>query len=89
MHMASNSLPRRRLRIPAALAVVVVGGGASIALAFAGCDTGAPPIDAKLLTREDDAGVRDAKLADVNDGGVSDAHADARIVDARPDALIV
>lgn len=39
--------PRRRLRVPAVLAVAIVGTSASVAIGIAGCDTGMPePIDA-------------------------------------------
>lgn len=38
---------RRRLRIPAALAVAIVGTSATVAMSAGGCDSGAPePIDA-------------------------------------------
>ena len=51
--------PRRRLRIPAALAVAFVGTSASAAMMFAGCSTQTPdPVDAGQATAvQHDAGV--------------------------------
>lgn len=50
--------PRRRLRIPAALAVAFVGTSASAAMMFAGCSTQTPdPVDAGQATSvQHDAG---------------------------------
>ena len=88
--MASNpsdgkEKPRRRLRIPAALAVALVGTSASVAMIVAGCSESTPdPVDAGQETSvKKDAGM---------DGGSNAVAIDAMIdgapiaVDARPDA---
>lgn len=66
---------RRRLRIPAALAVAFVGTSASVAMTFAGCSgSGVPePIDGRLMSVKRDASV-DTSASD--DGSV-DAMVDA------------
>lgn len=66
----------RRLRIPAVLAVSMLGTSASLAVTFGGCETGVPdPIDGKAadMLRED---------ARPDDSG-TDVGVDR---DARPDA---
>lgn len=63
---------RRRLRIPAALAVAFVGTSASVAMTFAGCRSGMPePVDGRLMSVKHDAGV------DASDDGSVDAMVDA------------
>jgi hypothetical protein len=59
-----------RLRIPAALAVTVLGAGAAITMQFVGCEETPPdPIDAGQLGKN----TRDASI----DGSTSDAPQDA------------
>jgi hypothetical protein len=84
---------RRRLRIPAVLAVAVVGGAMSAGVAAVGCsDTGSPPeLDAGDVNtqgntrfdagRDDGAVVADAPATPVDAPAMADA-----AIDARPDA---
>ena len=74
-HDDGTEKPRRRLRIPAALAVAFVGTSASLAMTFAGCSssTTPEPVDAGQATSVQ------------HDGGVIDGEGSATI-DAMIDA---
>ncbi len=66
--------PPARLRIPAAIAITLLGGSAVVAASFAGCDENLPePTDAGRILYERDAGL-------ATDSGDSQ--------DARPDAPV-
>ena len=67
--------PRRRLRIPAALAVAFVGTSASAAMLFAGCSTQTPdPVDAGQATAvQHDAGVDNGSGSNVDTDAMIDA----------------
>jgi len=75
----------RRLRIPKALAVALLGSASTVAVSFGGCD-----VPTKMPRSEDpsavipDAGSVDG---DTLDSDVADAMVDA-MIDARPDAAI-
>ncbi len=76
-----------RLRIPASLAVAVVGASATIAMSFGGCQENTPePIDAGgPIDRVGDAGVDDMDI----DGGFGDDGGIGALADAAvptPDA---
>jgi hypothetical protein len=101
-HDARDRSSSRRLRIPTALAVALVGSSASIAVSVAGCDVphktpvvdathpGVDAADTPDAIDSDafvDAGV-DTNTADAVIDAASDAPADAR-PDARPDAPVV
>src|SRR3954467_8406919 len=75
---------KRRLRIPAALAVALVGTSATVAMTFAGCNSNPPePIDAKPLNNlRIDAGGGDSDIDAGPDAVVGAA------IDARPDAFV-
>lgn len=61
---SKTSKPPLRLRVPASLAVALLGASASVAVTIVGCDEVPPdPIDAGELNKLLDAGV------DGNDGG--------------------
>jgi hypothetical protein len=101
--MASNSArdpsSSRRLRIPTALAVALVGSSASLAISFAGCDDARDAtVDASVPTAETYAaqapeGVDPSAAVDAGvDSKTADAAIDARPdapPDARPDAPVV
>jgi hypothetical protein len=77
----------RRLRLPAALTVTVVGVVAPLAAAFTACSGDDAPPDARIAAHDDarapDAAVPDAGIADA---GGPDAAPDAAVpVDAAPD----
>jgi hypothetical protein len=64
-----DSAPPLRLRIPASLAIVVLGASTTIAMSFAACETSPippPPADAGQLDKRSDAGP-DGSLADGED----------------------
>jgi hypothetical protein len=92
--MASHDSKPRRLRIPKALAVALLGTSATIAVSFSGCD--APksriPIDGSTPTTPDSdivVGIEDNTFQDAPIDGTPDAAIDARPdapPDARPDA---
>lgn len=72
---APREKPPWRLRIPASLAVAVVGTSATIAMSFGGCQETKPdPVDAGPIDRIRDAGA-DAvgELDDGSTGGFADA----------------
>jgi hypothetical protein len=82
-----------RLRVPAALAVAVLGVSAPIAASFGGCqDESMPdPSDAGHLSKGLDAGDLDAGDVDAGEleidaGTPADAGVDAALPDAPPDA---
>jgi hypothetical protein len=65
-----------RLRVPAALAVAVVGGAATVALSFGGCqEQGDPPVpDAGRIFQDiPDSGLADAAVPDDPDAATADA----------------
>jgi hypothetical protein len=70
--------PKRRLRVPAALAVAFVGSAAAVSVWYGGChaDTVDPPVDGGRLEMHRDANVVDAG---------HDAGHDAAIDAAAPD----
>jgi hypothetical protein len=70
-----NAKSRRRLRIPAALAVAFVGTSATVAMTFAGCSPSSPPepVDAG----ESQAVTKDAGVGDDGSNSVIDAMVDA------------
>jgi hypothetical protein len=79
--------PRRRLRIPAALAVAFVGTSASAAMMFAGCSTQTPdPVDAgQASSVQHDAAVGSGSNVDTDammDAGQAIADAPAPPPDA-------
>src|SRR6187551_3154870 len=77
---ANDKTPsRRRLRIPAALAVAFVGTSASVAMTFAGCSTSTPePVDAGQATSmKHDAGVDGEGSGSAMNDGTIDAMIDA------------
>lgn len=90
----TTALVALRLRVPASLAVTVVGASATLAMSFVGCESSPvppPPADAGQLQKKYDAGpdsVTDGTAALV-DALVADGSPDARPdapPDARPDA---
>jgi hypothetical protein len=87
-HDDHASSKRRRLRIPKALAVALLGSSATIAASFAGCDTPKTKVSVDAPSETPDTGI-------VPDGNEQNAVADASIdgkpdaaIDARPDAAI-
>jgi hypothetical protein len=79
--MASHDSSKpRRLRIPKALAVALLGSSATIAVSFAGCDTPKAKVSVDAASETPDTGI-------VPDGNEQNAFADASI-DGKPDAAI-
>ena len=77
---------RRRLRIPAALAVAIVGTSATVAIGIAGCDTGPPePIDATSSGTARIDGAVDTNIDSCIDGQTMPFDA---ALDAPPDAPV-
>jgi hypothetical protein len=82
-NIAPTMRPPLRLRIPAALAVAVVGGAATVAMSFGACqDEGDPPVpDAGRIFHDiPDGALADAAVPDDPDAAV----ADAAVPDAPP-----
>jgi hypothetical protein len=85
---SSESVTPLRLRVPASLAVAVLGGAATVAMSFGACDpTPTPepdPVDAGELSKTSDAGT-DTSLADGDDPMADAGTPDTpRPVDAAP-----
>ena len=83
-NMASQdrSSTQRRLRIPKALAVALLGASATVAVSFAGCDSSTE----KNAGGDPSAVVPDASIDAADDGMIADAALDAT-PDATPDAM--
>ena len=81
-----NALPRRRLRVPAALAVAFVGTSAAVSMWYGGCHTDThPPFDAGLIESRGDADLADAGSDDpIPDAVLPDAPVDAAPPDTPP-----
>jgi hypothetical protein len=89
--MASGTRDQRpplRLRIPAALAITLLGGTAIVGQSFVGCEEGIPePIDAGRIFNERDAGIDGLPIdtgpplpeASIDGGPVDAAVADAYV----------
>ena len=89
-----DEAPRRRLRVPGALAVAFVGTSAAVSLWYGGCHSATDPVpDAGRLEMETDAAQVDAGTPDEDaptpiDAPLQtpDAPRDAAPADAPPDA---
>jgi hypothetical protein len=83
----ASSQPRR-LRIPKALVVALVGSSATLAVSFSGCDTPTQKIASDPAASVPDGAIADADT-DASIDGQPDAQPDAPpdvAIDARPDA---
>ena len=91
--LGRESPARRRLRIPAALAVTVVGSSASVAMTIGGCDAmnpgtdAGPPITSVTDARSGDSLPDAGEPTALADGGIDTKVVDGPI-DARPDAAV-
>jgi hypothetical protein len=72
-----------RLRVPAALAVAVVGASATVAMTFGGCqeESMPDPVDAGRIDRRSDAGFEDAGAGEGADASDPPDDADVPLVD--------
>lgn len=87
---STTSKPPLRLRVPASLAVALLGASATVAMTFGGCEAGVPdPVDAGQLDKPFDGGI---DAADSGSGSATETDASLPEPDAAvqpaPDAAV-
>jgi len=73
---SNESVPPLRLRIPPSLAIIVLGGAASLAMSFVACEESPippPPADAGQIEKRDDAGPDSSFAQEGDDAPLPDA----------------